>query len=292
MNLEEFSNHYVKLVDEKSISFINTLNVADYLKQSMMYSFTAGGKRVRPLLLLIIIEAFNADVLKGINTACALEFIHTSSLIHDDLPAMDNDDYRRGKLTNHKVFGDATAILAGDALLVNAFELITKDPLLSFDVKIDLINQLAKSSGANGMMGGQQLDIENENKVLDLEILLKINAHKTGKLIECALVSGAIIAKQSQDVIDILKEAAYHIGVAFQIKDDVLDVVGNTDIIGKPINSDEKNHKYTYVSLLGLDDSNKALQQHYEKALRLIHKLNIRYELIETAFKMIIDRNK
>ncbi|QVK19211.1 polyprenyl synthetase family protein [Mycoplasmatota bacterium] len=292
MNLEKFRNHYLKKVDEISVAYINTLNLADILKESILYSYTAGGKRIRPLLLLATLNAFNVDVLKGIHTASALEFIHTSSLIHDDLPAMDNDDYRRGKLTNHKVYGEATAVLAGDALLINALQLITRDQSLPDNIKISLIETLTTCSGANGMIGGQQLDIENEDRVLDLEMLKKIDQHKTGKLLEFALVGGGIIANQKKTVLSILKEASYHIGIAFQIKDDILDVIGNKTIIGKPINSDEKNNKYTYVRLLGLEQSKQHLQDHYEKALNLIHHLNINSHLIEEIFKLIIERDK
>ncbi len=292
MKLEEFSTIYIQKIDEVNRSFIESLNLADSLKEAIYYSYTAGGKRIRPLLLLAMLKAFNEDILKGINTACSLELIHTSSLIHDDLPAMDNDDYRRGKLTNHKVFGEATAILAGDSLLVNPFQLIARDDRLNSEIKVSLIEELAKSSGANGMIGGQQLDIENENKEIDIEMLKKIDYHKTGKLVEFALVAPAIIAKQSDKVISVIRNVSYHIGIAFQIKDDILDVVGSKELIGKPLNSDEKNHKYTYVSLLGLDKAKEALNNHYHEALNLIKSLKIDTYLIEEIFKLIVERNK
>jgi len=291
MDLKDFRSHYLQLVDELSISYINSLNLAENLKASILYSYTAGGKRIRPLLLLATIHAFDGDVLMGIHTASALEFIHTSSLIHDDLPAMDNDDYRRGKLTNHKIYGQATAILAGDALLVNAFHLIACCPLLPDGIKVALIESLGSCSGANGMIGGQELDIENEDNVLNLAMLKKINEHKTGKLLEFALLSGAIITNQKKEVLTILKEASYHIGIAFQIKDDILDVIGNKALIGKPTNSDEKNHKCTYVSLLGIDQANIELMFHYKKALSLIHQLNINSNLMEAIFELIIKRD-
>lgn len=292
MNFNSFTQKYHKILDETSIQFINSLQLADTLKNAILYSYTAGGKRIRPLLLLATIYAFNDDVLKGINSSCALEFIHTSSLIHDDLPAMDDDDYRRGKLTNHKVFGEAGAILAGDALLVNAFQLICEDKYLTTNQQVSLINYLCICSGANGMIGGQQIDIENENQQIDINFLMKIHAHKTGKLIEFALVAGAIIANQNDQVISVLKEASYHIGIAFQIKDDLLDVVGNKDLIGKSTNSDEKNHKITYVSLLGLDKCFEKLNEHYQRSLKLIKNLDIDTSLIEEIFNLIIERNK
>ncbi len=291
MDFNSFSQNYRELLDKTSIHFLNSLQLANALKEAILYSYTAGGKRIRPLLLLATIYAFNEDVVKGINSGCALEFIHTSSLIHDDLPAMDDDDYRRGKLTNHKVFGEASAILSGDALLVNAFQLISEDKYLTPNQKISLVKNLAICSGANGMIGGQQIDVENENKQIDLDFLMKINAHKTGKLIEFSLVAGAIIANQNEQVISVLKKVSFHIGIAFQIKDDLLDVIGNKEIIGKLTNSDEKNHKITYVSLLGIDKCNKKLTEHYQKSMDLIRSLNINSSFIEEIFKLIIERD-
>ncbi|HEY8364371.1 MAG TPA: polyprenyl synthetase family protein, partial [Haloplasmataceae bacterium] len=160
MNFTEFSKYYIAKIDEINTFFINTLDLAEPLKNSLMYSYTAGGKRIRPLLMLSMLEAFQEDINKGLKTAACLELIHTSSLIHDDLPAMDNDDYRRGKLTNHKVFGEATAILAGDSLLVDSIRLITDDDLLDNEIKVQLISYLSNCVGAKGMIGGQQLDIE------------------------------------------------------------------------------------------------------------------------------------
>lgn len=292
MDLKTFQDKYLFLIDEISISFIQKLDLAKNLKEAILYSYTAGGKRIRPLLLLATLHAFSEEVTKGLHTACSLEFIHTSSLIHDDLPAMDNDDFRRGKLTNHKVFGEAAAILAGDALLVNAFELITLDERIDDTVKVKLLSLLAHNSGARGMIGGQQLDIENEDKTLDLDLLKKINEHKTGKLIEFALLAAAIIAKKEVSVLNTLKQVSYHIGIAFQIQDDILDVVGNKSIIGKPIHSDEKNHKSTYVSLLGLERAKDELMNHYEKALNLLDSLAMNGELLKEIFKLIVERDK
>ncbi len=292
MDLKCFRDKYLHLVNKMCLSFIEKLDIADTLKEAMKYSYTAGGKRIRPLLLLATIDAFSEDVHKGINTAAALELIHTSSLIHDDLPSMDNDDYRRGKLTNHKVFGEATAILAGDSLLVDSFQLISCDNWLKNDVKVKLVNLLSMCSGANGMIGGQQLDIENETKRKMIEKLMHINYHKTGKLIEFALIGGAIIANQNDKILDTLKKASYHIGIAFQVKDDILDVVGNKTLMGKPNNSDEKNHKTTYVSLLGLEQSNRELLNHYQKALDYITSLGIQESILRNIFQLIVERNK
>lgn len=291
MNLIKFKETYLHKIDEININFIKAFNVADKLKEAMLYSYTAGGKRLRPLLFLVTLYALELDINLGLHTAASLELIHTSSLIHDDLPAMDNDDYRRGKLTNHKVFGEATAILAGDSLLVNSYQLIANDELLKPEIRLKLIDKLASCSGANGMIGGQQLDIENENQKISLEMINKINLHKTGKLIEFALVAPAIIAEKDQDFLDKLKEISVHIGIAFQIKDDILDVVGNKTLLGKPINSDQKNQKSTYVSELGLQKANERLVFHYEKAKEILTSLNIKSQLMEEIFSIIIKRN-
>lgn len=289
MNLDEFKNKYLPILDDRCLEFLNTLNFADKLKEAMIYSFSAGGKRIRPLLLLSTIHAFNEDVNKGINTSIALELIHTSSLIHDDLPAMDDDDYRRGKLTNHKVFGDATAILAGDSLLVDSYNLICDDDYLTDKQKVELISLLSECTGANGMIGGQQLDIENENKILSLEEVMKIHENKTGKLIQFALVAPAIICNQTKDVIDLFKEVSYHIGIAFQIKDDLLDFTGNILETGKS-NSDEKKNKCTYVNIMGIDGSIEKLDFHYKSAIDILDSLEINKDLLIAIFKLIINR--
>jgi geranylgeranyl diphosphate synthase type II len=292
MDINEFSLKYISLLDEYVLNYLKTLNLANNLKEAMIYSYSAGGKRIRPLLVFASLEAFSCDLNKGLNTASALELIHTSSLIHDDLPAMDDDDFRRGKLTNHKVFGEATAILAGDALLVNPYELICNDESLADHQKVKLICELCQSCGASGMIGGQQLDIENENKDLLINELIKINENKTGKLIQFALVAGAIIANQNDEVINVIRQAAYNIGIAFQIKDDILDVIGDQEIIGKSINNDKKNHKCTYVSIIGLEESQNRLNEHYQTALSLLNSLNRNSSMLESIFKLIIERNK
>lgn len=290
MNFTEFSKYYIAKIDEINTFFINTLDLAEPLKNSLMYSYTAGGKRIRPLLMLSMLEAFQEDINKGLKTAACLELIHTSSLIHDDLPAMDNDDYRRGKLTNHKVFGEATAILAGDSLLVDSIRLITDDDLLDNEIKVQLISYLSNCVGAKGMIGGQQLDIEHDN--FNLETLKKINYYKTGKLLEFSLVAPAIISKKNSETRETLKEIGYHIGMAFQIKDDLLDVVGDKDIMGKATKRDEKNNKITYICLLGIEKANEELNKHYHKALSLLRKLDVESNLIEELFALIINRNK
>jgi len=290
--LDAFINQVVPQIDEINRTFLRSLDLAPKLKEAMLYSYNAGGKRIRPVLLLAVIEGFGADISKGLRTAACLELIHTSSLIHDDLPAMDNDDYRRGLPTNHKVFGEATAILAGDSLLVDAYRLIATDELLTPTDRVRLISELSTCSGANGMIGGQELDIENENTEIDLDTLVKINKHKTGKLIEFALVAGAIIANQNEEIIEKMRRIGEHIGIAFQIKDDILDVEGDKAILGKNTLRDEKNHKTTYVKLLGLEGAKHSCQVHYEKALTLLRSLGMNTAVLEALFRLIIDRNK
>jgi geranylgeranyl diphosphate synthase, type II len=291
MEFTTFINEMKQKIDETSLAFINHLNLASSLKEAILYSYQAGGKRLRPLLLLSVLDAFQVDVNKGLKTATSLELVHTSSLIHDDLPCMDDDDYRRGKLTNHKVFGEASAVLAGDALLVNAYELIASDAALSDSQKVGLLMELAKCSGANGMIGGQELDIKNEGKSISLEQLIQIHEHKTGKLLEFALVAGGMIAHARDEELTLLRQSAYHIGLAFQIKDDILDVEGDEVLIGKKVNSDEKNNKSTYVHLLGLQEAKNTLQYHYDEALSRIHCLNKNTLIIEKLYQLIIERN-
>ncbi|EFR90887.1 geranyltranstransferase, partial [Listeria innocua FSL S4-378] len=182
-DLTLFLDHYKKVLDESLFKEINMRNIEPKLKESMLYSVQAGGKRIRPMLVFATLQALNIEPMRGLKTATALEMIHTYSLIHDDLPAMDDDDYRRGKWTNHKIYGDATAILAGDALLTLAFSILAEDENLSFETRIALINQISYSSGAEGMVGGQQADMEAENKQVTLEELASIHARKTGELL-------------------------------------------------------------------------------------------------------------
>lgn len=222
---KEFVTHYKNLVDQKLIEYVQSINAPALLKESMVYSLEAGGKRIRPLLLFATLSAYEKQPELGITVACALEMIHTYSLIHDDLPSMDDDDFRRGKLTNHKVFGEAIAILAGDALLTYSFELITKDPHLSAEDKVWIINLLAQCAGPEGMVGGQVADLQGENKQLTLEEIEYIHAHKTGKLLSFSIMAGAKIAGGNENEINLFRQFSEHLGLAFQISDDILDVI-------------------------------------------------------------------
>lgn len=238
-------------------------NPQSEIYEAARYSLLAGGKRLRPILLLEMYKACGGVGEIPIEFACAIEMIHTYSLIHDDLPSMDNDDYRRGRLTNHKVFGEDMAILAGDALLNCAFETALtckKDPKLV----LKALSYMADCAGWNGMIGGQTVDIKNEGKEITLDDLRYIHALKTGALIRAACVSGAILSGASAEYINAAEIYAKNLGVAFQIQDDILDVTGTEAELGKPVGSDEKNNKATYVTLLGLEKA-KVYSERYTK---------------------------
>ncbi len=237
---------------------------------AMRYSLFVGGKRLRPILCLAAAEAITNDqniVADLLPTACALECIHTYSLIHDDLPAMDNDDLRRGKPTNHKIYGEAAAILAGDSLLTYAFELLTSHTnRLSADKKLQIANLIARASGPEGMAGGQSLDIANENQEYPFDLLKTIHRSKTGALIKCSVEVGAIGADATREQVRSLKEYGIHIGLAFQIIDDLLDATSTTEILGKTAGSDQKNGKATYPSYFGVDKTRQIAQETVEAA--------------------------
>lgn len=258
------------------------------VKEAMYYSLKAGGKRIRPLIVLQVIRAYGHDYRKYIDIACALEMIHTYSLIHDDLPGMDNDDLRRGKPTCHKQFGEATAILAGDGLLNEAVNIILQTNL-DDSLKLALVSCLYTSSGINGMILGQEYDIENEEKKLSKETLDKIHHYKTGKLLSCAFQMGALIA--SPNDLEILKQIGYKIGLAFQIQDDILDVTSDAKTLGKNTGSDEANHKETYVTLLGIENSQKEVDLLFNEAQQLVYSLTLNHglilEIIEKLWKRV-----
>lgn len=230
--------------------------------KAMKYSLAAGGKRLRPVLALAVCELLCGSKHAVFPYACAIEMIHTYSLIHDDLPAMDNDDYRRGRLTNHKVFGEATAILAGDALLNYAFEIIAQDMVTDTEnllQKAQALEIIAKASGAAGMIGGQVVDMESEGTRIGPETLEYMHRCKTGALIKASVLSSAVLCKATQEEFERLQIYAEKIGLAFQIKDDILDIEGSQELLGKPVGSDSANEKSTFVTLYGLDNSKEML---------------------------------
>ncbi len=228
--------------------------------EAMNYSLSSGGKRLRPILTLEAAKVVGGDVKEAIPFCVAIEMIHTYSLIHDDLPAMDNDDFRRGKPTNHKVFGDGMATLAGDALLNYAFEIMLKESLgkENADVRLKAIYEIARGAGIYGMIGGQVVDIESENKSIEKEKLDFIHMNKTAAMIVGCMRAGAIMGHACEDDLQNITKYAKNIGLAFQIVDDILDIVGDEKALGKPVGSDIENHKSTYPSLIGLDESKKV----------------------------------
>lgn len=236
--------------------------------EAMRYSLMAGGKRLRPILCLATCELLDGTEQQAMPMACALEMVHTMSLIHDDLPAMDNDDYRRGKLTNHKVYGEDVAILAGDGLLAYAFEYVaTRTQGVAPERVLRVIGELGKAVGADGLVGGQIVDLASEGKSdVDLETLNYIHTHKTGALLKVSVTSGAVLAGAKDDQIDVLSQYAHRIGLAFQIVDDVLDITATSEELGKSAGKDVAAQKATYPSLWGLEESKQQAQQLVETA--------------------------
>jgi geranylgeranyl diphosphate synthase type II len=233
------------------------------LAEAMQYSLMAGGKRLRPILLLSVVEAFGASVERAMPAACAIELVHTYSMIHDDLPAMDNDDFRRGKPTNHKVFGEAMAILAGDGLLTHAFHCLTRccrDFGLSVERTLAIVADMADLAGPRGMVGGQAADMEGEQGVTRLDQLEAIHARKTGDLIVLAMRAGGHIAEASADQLAALELYGRKLGLAYQIQDDVLDIIGDEAKLGKRRGSDEQQHKVTYPYFLGVEQCRRKVE--------------------------------
>ncbi|MGX7031615.1 polyprenyl synthetase family protein [Vagococcus zengguangii] len=278
-----FSAQHLPQVEEHMFSFVKHYADEATLQTAMSYSLEAGGKRIRPLLVLATLDLLQVPITAAhYQVAGALEMIHTYSLIHDDLPAMDNDDLRRGKPTNHKVFGEGMAILAGDALLTESFHMVAQVALPA-EVKVVILEQLALQSGSAGMIGGQVGDIEAENQQINLEHLASIHRRKTGALIKFAIDSAAIMAQANQAVSQHLHHYAEQFGIAFQIKDDILDVIGDEAVIGKKVGSDETLNKSTYTSLLGLDDAAKKLSEHIESGLASLEAITVLMPAADTS---------
>lgn len=261
------------------------------LKDSMLYSVKAGGKRIRPLLVLAVLEDFDKVSGDDLKVACASELIHTYSLIHDDLPCMDDDDFRRGKPTNHKVYGEATAVLAGDALQTRAFGILASLQHTSPEKIVKLITLLADASGANGMVGGQILDMEGETALLSLPELEEVHMQKTGALLSFCIEAGAILADASESQLKQLREYARNIGLAFQIKDDILDVTSTTEQLGKTANSDAASDKSTYPSLLGLEGAQQQLEKYHKNAIESLSFLGKENAMLKLFADYIVHRN-
>jgi len=262
--------------------------------QAMRYSLLAGGKRLRPILCLATCEMLGGTIEMAIPTACALEMMHTMSLIHDDLPAMDDDDYRRGKLTNHKVFGEDIAILAGDGLLALAFEVVaTQTPsYVSKEAVLQVIARMGKALGAAGLVGGQVVDLESEGKLdISLETLNFIHNHKTAALLEACVVCGGILAGAGADDVCILTRYSQNIGLAFQIIDDILDITATQEQLGKTAGKDLKAQKVTYPSLWGIEESHRKAQQLVNEACVILAPFGEKASPLQAIAHFIVSRN-
>ena len=263
------------------------------VSEAMAYSLLGGGKRVRGCLTLAMCELCGGDVEAALPLACAVEMIHAYSLIHDDLPAMDNDDYRRGRLTNHKVFGEDMAILAGDGLLHHAMETMAdacvKNPTPQ---TTGAMKAIAHGAGVEGMLVGQVVDVFMEGKPLDIETLDFIHLHKTAAMIRGALQAGAICGGADEKTVAAFALAGEKIGIAFQILDDILDVTSTSQELGKPVHSDEKNEKTTYVTLYGIEQSHQAVEQYSHQAVELLEKLPGSNSFLEDLIEYLINRTK
>lgn len=294
--MEALLKEYMTTVGTKTEARLKELlsehnGYAEKVVEAMEYSLYAGGKRVRPLLCLAACEAVCGNSEKALDTACALECIHTYSLIHDDLPGMDNDDYRRGKLTNHKVFGEGMAILAGDALLNYAFEILSRPGQeVSADTSLKVVYEIGTASGVFGMIGGQTADILAEHTKPTKELLHYIHTHKTGALIRASARSGAILGGASSKEMEAITTYAEYLGLAFQITDDILDVVGDEAKIGKPVGSDEKNEKATFPSLFGLEESRYMAEDAVNKAVEALEIFGERGVVLKQLAQYLLTR--
>ncbi|MBE6092009.1 MAG: polyprenyl synthetase family protein [Selenomonas ruminantium] len=293
MELKKIWQERSALVEEQLVKELNEANPLDKtLCESMKYSLMAGGKRLRPVLLMAAADAVGAKGTDYLTTGCAMEMIHTYSLIHDDLPAMDDDDYRRGKLTNHKVYGAGMATLAGDALLTLAFEVMLRQQGVSAEKLVQVVREISTAAGPNGMVGGQALDMESEDKQISMETMKNIHLGKTGALFRAAIRSGAILGGASEEALQALTVYADNFGLAFQITDDILDVIGDEQVIGKPVGSDEKNHKSTYVTLTSLEEAQKLAQEAVDTAIDALKIFGAEADFLRELVAFLVKRNK
>lgn len=280
MNFTEQLKEKINTVNQAlETYFYEENNEQKTIYEAMKYSLTAGGKRIRPVLSLACGEMFGAKQ-EVLPFASALEMIHTYSLIHDDLPCMDNDELRRGKPTNHVVFGEATALLAGDALLTRAFEISVKHSNVTAEKTANCVRVLAEAAGTEGMIGGQVIDLEHEEKPTDAETLHAMHRGKTGALIVAAVKLGAVIGGASETEIERLVRYAENLGLAFQIKDDILDVEGNAGLLGKNTGMDATMKKTTFVSLYGVERSKEMLEEYTKRAKEALNSFGTRAEFL------------
>lgn len=286
-------NEKIAVIDAALDKFISVESeLAPIIYESMRYSIFAGGKRLRPLLLMAAVEALGKQGENYLNIACGMEMIHTYSLIHDDLPAMDNDDYRRGKLTNHKVYDEAIAILAGDALLTLSFEVMLAQKDVQPQTLVAVVAEIAKAAGPSGMVGGQVLDMQSEGQNIPLEKLQLMHNAKTGALFTAAIKAGGMIAGANPKQLEMLVQFSKFYGLAFQITDDILDAVGEQEKIGKPVGSDEKNNKATFVTLYSVEEAKKMAQVAVNNAIECLADFGDNAKLLKNFAEKLLVRDK
>lgn len=290
LEFENILNNDISIIENRLIQLLpRCANGQDEVVEAMRYSISNGGKRLRPVLCLEFAKACGADRYDALDFACAVEFVHTYSLIHDDLPCMDNDDMRRGKPSCHKQFGEAVALLAGDALLTQAFQILSGSSL--DDSKIaSACALLAQNSGVSGMVGGQVIDLKYESQTPDVKQILAVHRLKTGALIAAACLLGCIAAGADENKIAAASAYAYNLGVAFQIKDDILDVTASTDELGKPAGSDAQNNKTTYVTLRGVENAQNDVEKLTESAVARLDEFE-NTEFLKTLSYYLVNRN-
>lgn len=293
MNLDRYLAEKAALVEKGLASLLAREDeYPQSLHSAMHYSLFAGGKRLRPILVTASCESVGGCIDEALNVACAFECIHTYSLIHDDLPAIDDDDMRRGRPTCHKVFGEAAAILAGDALLTAAFEIIAKAPVDDKSVLLRATLELARAAGSTGMIGGQMIDIESEGKDIPFPVLEYIHIHKTGELILAAVRCGALIGRASEEELTRLTRYGRSIGLAFQIADDILDVEGSASELGKSVGGDSKKGKATYPAIMGLEESKKRATELVDIAVDSLSTFDSKADPLREIARFIVTRNK
>lgn len=298
MNFQDELKNRTKEIEAVLKSFLpEEKGFAKTMAQAMNYSVLAGGKRLRPMLILETCRMFGGREELAYPFMAAMELIHTHSLVHDDLPALDNDDYRRGRLTTHKVYGEAMGVLSGVSLLNYAYEVMftafDKAKYTGEQAKvIQALKVMAHKTGIYGMLGGQSADVENDGKPVTKEMLDYIYENKTSALIEGSMMTGAILGGASQEEVNAVEKAARNIGLAFQIQDDILDVTSTAEELGKPIHSDEKNHKTTYVTLMGIEAASQQVTELSEEAVKLLEGMNKKNEFLFTLVKELVGRRK
>ena len=291
MILEEYLFEKRQLIDSTLERYLPPEHqYPEVIFRAMRYSVLNGGKRLRPVLTLAACEAVGGDCQVALPTACAIEFIHAYSLIHDDLPAMDDDDLRRGKPTNHKVFGEAIAILAGDALQALAFETIAETKGVEAKILVEVVRKIASAAGVGGMVVGQVADVISEGKQIDIDALEFIHKHKTGALIEASVVVGGLLGGGSAEQVNALSLYGSKVGLAFQIADDILDVEGEEAKLGKRTGGDMQKQKLTYPSVFGLSESKNLAQKAVEEAINSLAAFDERADPLRLLAHFIVDR--